>query len=139
VLLALNRAVAFDYQRSDFVGGFAASHGTWLLVVGAGLLALLGVFARRVPLGVAAIANAAAAVSVALAIGWTVHATPGRVDPATGCENQNIGLGCGIHRALDVLESAPRDHTPSRTWLVLALGAYLVASASAVQGARVSR
>lgn len=140
-LLALRSAVAFDFQRYVVIGGFEASRWTWVLVVGGGALALLGLFAPSNLLRSAAIANSIASASVAIAIVWTVRTTPHRVEPASNaidCSHQNIGVGCRLHQALDALEPGPPDGTPSRALLIAALGAYALISTTLLIRSRTS-
>jgi len=127
VLVALRSAVAYDFGRYTVISGFEASRWTWLLVVGAALLALRGLVVRRSGLARPALASAIAATCVSIAIAWTVRTTPHRVEPARtviDCSNQNIGIGCRLHELLDSLEPGPPDAAPSRALLFAALGAY---------------
>ena len=136
-LLALRSPVAYDFGRYVVISGFDASRWTWVLVVGGGALALLGLFAPSRFLRTAAIANSIASASVAIAIVWTVRTTPDRVEPAGNvidCSTQNIGVGCRLHQALDALEPGPRDGAPSRWVMIAALGAYALISTTAAAG-----
>lgn len=132
-LLVLRRPVAYDFERYAVISGFEASRWTWVLVMGGGALALLGLFVRSDILRSAAVANAIASACVASAVVWTVRTTPQRIEPARDvldCSNQNIGVGCRLHQAIDRLEPAPPDAAPSH-WLPGAtLGAYALMSAA---------
>jgi hypothetical protein len=141
VLLALRSAVAYDFERYVVVSGFEASRWTWVLVVGGGALALLGLCVRRDLVRRAAIANAIASACVAITIIWTVGTTPPRVQPARDvidCGNQNIGAGCRLHGALDALESGT-NAVPSRALLIVTLGMYALMSASLMRRRASSR
>jgi hypothetical protein len=130
-LLALRRAVAYDFERYAVISGFEASRWTWLLVMGGGAFALLGLFARSNVLRSAAVTNAIASACVAITIVWTVRTTSHRVEPARDvidCSNQNIGVGCRLHQALDGLEPALPDAAPSHALLGATLGAYALMS-----------
>ena len=132
-LLALTRPVAYDFERYAVISGFEASRWTWVLVLGSGALALLGLFVRGDVLRSAAVANALASACVAIAIVWTARTTPHRIEPARDvldCSNQNIGVGCRLHQALDRLEPAPPDAAPSHSLLGATLGAYALMSAA---------
>ena len=130
-LLALRSAVAFDFERHVVITGFEASRWTWVLVMGAGALALLGLFVRGNVLRSAAIASSIASACVAIAIVWTVRTTPHRVEPAGNvidCRNHNIGVGCRLDQVLDRLEPGLPDAAPSHALLIAALGAYALMS-----------
>ncbi len=132
-LLALTRPVAYDFERYAVISGFEASRWTWLLVMGGGAFALLGLFVRRNVLRSAAIASSIASACVAIAIVWTVRTTPHRVEPARNvidCSNQNIGVGCRLDQVLDRLEPGLPDAAPSHALLVATLGAYALMSAA---------
>lgn len=140
-LLALRSAVAYDFERHVVISGFEASRWTWLLVIGSGAFALLGLFVRGNALRSAAISSSIASACVAIAIVWTVRTTPHRVEPARDvidCSNHNIGVGCRLHQVLDGLEPGPPDAAPSRALLVVTLGAYALTSTAFVLRNRAS-
>jgi hypothetical protein len=134
-LLTLRSAVAYDFERYVVISGFEASRWTWVLVMGGGAFALLGLFVRSDVLRSAAIVNSLASACIATAIVWTVRTTPHRVEPARNaidCSNQNIGVGCRLDQVLDRLEPGLPDAAPSHALLVATLGAYALMSTAFV-------